>query len=253
MRFKNKTVMITGANRGIGKAIAERFYKEGANLALGVRNPDSFSHKYDKNRVLVVKVDVRNESELENFCKLTVKKFVNIDILINNAGIDEPCSLLDISGKHLREMMEVNFISMVLLTKIVVKHMIKNKGGKIINLSSIAGKEGTPNHVAYTSSKHAVIGFTKCAARELIDYGIIVNCVCPGLIKTDMLTNFFRAYSKQIGSNEQEELQKMVKRTPRKKIGNPKDVANLVAFLSSGEAVNIIGQAINTDGGYLQF
>jgi len=253
MIFKDKTIMITGANKGIGKAIADHFYNEGAFLSLGIRNPDSFIHNYDSTRVAVIKVDVSIESELGNFYQSTIKNFNNIHVLVNNAGIDSPCSLLDITADHLRSIMEVNFISMVLLTKIVAKHMINNKYGRIINISSIAGKEGTPYHIAYTASKHAVIGFTKSVARELIDYGITVNAVCPGLIKTDMLINFFIEYSKQIHGDDKEELQKMIQRTPRRVVGSPEDVANLVAFLSCDKASNIVGQAINTDGGYLQF
>jgi len=130
--------------------------------------------------------------------------------------------------------------------------MNKKKYGKIINMSSIAGKEGTLYHTAYVSSKHAVIGATKCMARELISQGITVNAVCPGLINTDMLQNFFRDYAKLTGKSAEEELNAMIQQTPRGKMGSPEDVAELVGFLCSDKAANIIGHAINTDGGILQ-
>jgi NAD(P)-dependent dehydrogenase (short-subunit alcohol dehydrogenase family) len=253
MDYSNKVVMITGANRGIGKAIADKFYSQGAYLALGIRNIDRFSNIYDPKRVLITQVDVRVDDNLYTFSKIVQEHYGNIDILINNAGVDQPCSIFDITKDYLDDVMNTNFTSMVLLTKYVVQNMVKNKSGNIINLSSIAGKEGTANHIAYTASKHAVIGFTKCLARELITYGIRVNAICPGLIQTDMLTNYFADLSKQTGSGNDQELIKMIEKTPRKVIGNPLDVANLITFLCSDQAENIIGQCLNTDGGMLQF
>lgn len=245
--------MITGANRGIGLAIAKSFYDKGACLSLGIRNISEFDNPFEAERCLIVQVDVRSESELESYHNKTLERFKKVDILINNAGIDKPCSLLNITSTYLSEMMMVNFQSVVLLSKYVATTMISNKGGWIINLSSIAGKEGTPFHIGYTASKHAVIGFTKCAARELIKHNIIVNAVCPGLIQTDMLTNYFDEYAALTSEDKEEELKAMIARTPSGKVGRPEDVANLIIFLCSGNAQNIIGQSINTDGGFLQW
>ncbi len=245
--------MITGANKGIGFAIAKAFYDQGALLSLGIRDVVNFNNPFDEKRCLLVKVDVSVEQELKAYYEATIERFKTVDILINNAGIDKPCPLIEITSEYLNDMMNVNFNSMVLLSKYVALNMIKNKSGRIINISSIAGKEGTPHHIAYTASKHAVIGFTKSAARELIRHDIYVNAICPGLIKTDMLTNFFSEYANQIGGNKEEEFTQMVNKTPRGVIGQPDDVAHLVLFLTSEKSKNIIGQAINTDGGFLQW
>jgi NAD(P)-dependent dehydrogenase (short-subunit alcohol dehydrogenase family) len=251
--FNNKVVMITGANRGIGKSLADYFYARGAIIVLGVRHPSTTEVTYDSARCLVYELDVRNEKQLLGFYTSTIERFGKIDVLINNAGVDKPCGLLDIELEYLHDMMSVNFYSMVLLTKLVASNMIQNRFGRVINISSIAGKEGTPHHIAYASSKHAVIGFTKCAARELIKYNITVNSVCPGLIKTDMLENFFEEYSSQTGSAKDQELSLILDKTPRGVIGRPEDVAHLVGFLCLEGSINIVGQAINTDGGLLQW
>lgn len=252
-QFKNKVVMITGANRGIGKGIADYFYREGALLALSTRDPAGVLDRYDAYRCVVCQVDVRDQKQLAAFYQATISHFGKIDVLINNAGIDKPCPLQEISLDYLHDMMSVNFYSMVMLSKLVSASMIQNKFGRIINISSIAGKEGTPHHIAYVSSKHAVIGFTKCAARELIKYNITVNTVCPGLIETDMLKTFFKEYAEQTGSDSQKELAVLLDKTPRAAIGKPEDVAHLIGFLCLDASANIIGQAINTDGGLLQW
>jgi NAD(P)-dependent dehydrogenase (short-subunit alcohol dehydrogenase family) len=248
-----RVVMITGASRGIGLAIAEGFYHDGASLSLGVRNPASLDGHFDSSRCLVFAVDVTDYEKLERFAQATVARFGTIDVLVNNAGVDEPVPLAAITVEHLERVMATNFHSAVLLTRHVAAVMSENGGGSVINISSIAGKEGVPHHIAYTASKHALLAFTKCAARELIGHSIRVNAVCPGLINTRMLENFFAEYSAQIGSTAAAELQRMIDKTPRRVMGEGEDVAELVSFLASPRARNIVGQAINTDGGLLQW
>jgi meso-butanediol dehydrogenase / (S,S)-butanediol dehydrogenase / diacetyl reductase len=182
-----------------------------------------------------------------------IKKFGKIDILVNNAGVDQPCPLADVTEKHLDYVWNVNVKGVVMCSKYAAKEMMKRKYGKIINMSSIAGKEGTPCHIAYASSKHAVIGITRSMAQELIPYNINVNVVCPGLIDTDMPKNFFRELAKICGTNADDELNRLIERTPRRRMGEPRDVAELVGFLASDNAVNIVGHAINTDGGVIQY
>ena len=255
MDFTDKTVIVTGASRGIGEAIAKHFFYSGANVVFAVRDVGRSNLPKDiieSERSLIVAVDVTDENTIKNMVKQSIKVFGAIDILVNNAGVDEPCSLLDITAKHLDYVWNVNVKGLVLCSKYVAMEMIKKKQGKIINMSSIAGKEGTLYHTAYTSSKHAVIGVTKCMARELIPFGISVNTVCPGLINTDMLQNFFKEYATLRGTTAEEELEKMIRQTPRGKMGEPQDVAELVGFLCSDRAANILGTTINTDGGMLQ-
>jgi 3-oxoacyl-[acyl-carrier protein] reductase len=255
MNFSKKTVIVTGASRGIGKAIALYFYEKGANVVFAVRNsnklelPNAIS---SSKRAFIIEVDVTKTADIKAMVDATMKRFGQIDILINNAGVDQPCPLVDITEKHLDYVWDINVKAVVMCSKYVAKEMIKRKYGKIINLSSIAGKEGTLYHIAYSSSKHAVIGITKSMAQELIPYNINVNAVCPGLINTDMLQNFFKEYAKLCGTNADDELNKMIEKTPRGKMGEPRDVAELIGFLSSDNAINIVGHAFNTDGGILQ-
>lgn len=255
MNFIGKTAIITGASRGIGKAIALYFYEKGAEVVFAVRDPKKLQLPQDiaqSERALIVKVDVTKTEDIKNMVEVTMKKFGKIDILVNNAGVDQPLPLLDITEEHLDYVWDSNVKAVVMCSKYVAKEMVKRKYGKIINLSSIAGKEGTLYHIAYSSSKHAVIGITKSMAVELIPYNINVNAVCPGLINTDMLQNFFKEYAKLRGTKAEDELSKMIQETPRGKMGEPRDVAELVGFLSSDNAANIVGHAFNTDGGILQ-
>jgi NAD(P)-dependent dehydrogenase (short-subunit alcohol dehydrogenase family) len=255
MDFKGKTVVVTGANKGIGRAIALYFYDKNANVVFAVRDPKSLDLPDEiatSERSLIVEVDVTNEGHIQNMVDASTKKFNSIDILINNAGVDQPCPLLEITEKHLDYVWDVNVKGLILCSKYVARQMVQQKYGKIINLSSIAGKEGSLCHTAYVSSKHAVIGVTKCMARELITHGITVNAVCPGLINTDMLQNFFKEYAQLTGKTPEEELNHMIAQTPRGEMGTPEDVAELVGFLCSDKAANIVGHAINTDGGILQ-
>lgn len=255
MKFTNKTAIITGACRGIGKAIALYFYKKGAKVVFAVRDPKYLELPRgvaSSERTLIIRVDVTKIRDIKNMVSKTIDKFSKIDILVNNAGVDQPCPLFDITEEHLDYVWDTNVKALVMCSKYVAKEMVKRKYGKIINLSSIAGKEGTLYHIAYSSSKHAVIGITKSMAVELIPYNINVNAVCPGLINTDMLQNFFKEYARLRGTNGEDELNKMIQETPRGKMGQPNDVAELVGFLSSDNAANIVGHAFNTDGGILQ-
>lgn len=255
MNYSKKTVIVTGASRGIGKAIALYFYEKGANVVFAVRNPNKLelpSAISSSKRSFIIEVDMTKTADIKAMVDATIKRFGQIDILINNAGVDQPCPLVDITEKHLDYVWNINVKAVVMCSKYVAKEMIKRKYGKIINLSSIAGKEGTLYHIAYSSSKHAVIGVTKSMAQELIPYNINVNAVCPGLINTDMLQNFFKEYAALCGTNAEDELNKMIRQTPRGKMGEPRDVAELIGFLASDNAANIVGHAINTDGGILQ-
>lgn len=255
MDFTDKITIVTGANRGIGSAIAQYFYRNKAKVVFAVRNPDTLTLPegiVDPNKFIVIKVDVTNENDLRNMVAKTLEKFGRIDILINNAGVDQPMPLLDITPEHLDHVWNTNVKGLIMCSKYVAQEMVKNKYGKIVNMSSIAGKEGSLYHIAYSSSKHAVIGITKCMALELIPYNINVNAVCPGLIETDMLRNFFKEYAAITKGNPDEELNKMIAKTPRRKMGKPDDVAELVGFLCSDNAQNIVGHSIGTDGGITQ-
>lgn len=244
-RLTGKTAMITGCNRGIGKAIAEKFASEGANLICAIRkeNPDFIADterwmkKYGVT-IDFVYFDLTDEDGIKAAFKELNKEKRIIDILVNNAGMPAGGFLLMTSLAKIKEVMQVNFFSQILITQQVAKMMMKQKHGAIVNMSSVTAMDNQGGWTAYGSSKGAMISFTRTAARELAVFGIRVNAVAPGLIDT------------QMGGEMDEKYQvDMLSRSDLGRKGSPEEVANLICFLSSDEASYITGQVIRIDGG----
>ena len=247
MHLKNKKVIITGASQGIGKAIAIAFVKQGANVAIFATNPDRLQQtvkeltdiKIDQNqKIISKKVDVSNYDQVEEAITEVLKEFNHVDILINNAGITKDNLLLKMSQDDFDRVIAINLKSVYNTSKILVRSMMKNKKGKIINVSSVVGLIGNPGQANYAASKAGVIAFTKSLAKELGSRNICVNAIAPGFIQTQM-TN-------KLPENIKEQ---MLKNIPLKRFGLPQEVANLVLFLSSDMADYITGQTITIDGG----
>ena len=244
-RLQGKTAMITGCNRGIGKAMAEKFASEGANLICAIRKEnlafqketDVWAQKYGVN-IDFVYFDLTDEDGIKAVFKELNKEKRTIDILVNNAGIPAGGFLLMTSIQKVKEVMQVNFFSQILVTQLVAKMMMKQKHGSIVSMGSVTALDNQGGWTAYGSSKAAMMSFTRTAARELAAFGIRVNALAPGLIDTEMGGEMDEKYQTE-----------MLSRSDMGRKGTPEEVANVVCFLASDEASYITGQVIRIDGG----
>tara|TARA_A100001388_G_scaffold21124_1_gene13844 strand:- start:34 stop:750 length:717 start_codon:yes stop_codon:yes gene_type:complete len=235
-----KNIFISGASRGIGKSMAQHFAKSNFNVVGTSRN--NFKFDNDLENLFPIKLDVTSRNDVKDCFDELKSKNLLPDILINNAGITADQLFLRMSDDDWDNVINTNLTGTFNLTKIFLKNMIKNKFGRIINISSISGLMGNPGQVNYSSSKAALNGFTKSLAKEVGSRNITVNCVAPGFIDTDMTS--------YIGDNERNEILKQI---PLNKFGLPEDISKLVMFLMSDEASYITGQTISIDGGLLMY
>lgn len=239
-----KTVLVTGASGDIGSAIAEKFATLGYNVVLHYNKSEDKAVALCKKlkkinpNVSVERADLCNSSEINKMFDNIEKIYGHLDILINNAGISQIKMLCDVTEKEWQNMFDVNVKSVFLCSKRAYSGMVKNKFGRIINISSIWGVLGGSCEVPYSASKAAIIGFTKALAKELAPSGVTVNCVSPGLID-----------SKMNGHLSTEELADFLEEVPLMRSGKPEEVAHAVAFLASDESGYITGQTLSVDGG----
>ncbi|WP_370830073.1 3-oxoacyl-[acyl-carrier-protein] reductase [Clostridium sp.] len=242
--LKGKNVIVTGATRGIGREIALTLAQNGANIAMNYRNLNSEVEDLINEiksfgvDALAIKCDVSITEEVDNFVKEVKAHYNTIDVLVNNAGITKDGLILRMKEADFDDVLDVNLKGTFNTTKSISSIMVRQKYGKIINISSVVGIAGNAGQCNYAASKAGVIGFSKSIARELASRNINVNVVAPGYINTDM--------TKNLPDKVKEEI---IKSIPMKKIGDPKEVANLVLFLSSNLSDYITGQVINVDGG----
>ncbi len=242
----SKTVLVTGASRGIGYETAKLFAKNGYNVAINYNNNrepaitllnDLLEAKYN---AMVVQADVSSKEQVDSMINTVNKQFGDIEILVNNAGIAKQRLFTDISVDEWDNMFDVNVKGMFLCCQGVLPAMIRNKSGKIINISSIWGITGASCEVLYSTTKAAVIGLTKALAKELGPSGIQVNCVAPGVIDTEMNSDLDEAA-----------FEDLKEQTPLGTIGKCIDVAETIAFLAQEKANFITGQVISPNGGFL--
>jgi NAD(P)-dependent dehydrogenase (short-subunit alcohol dehydrogenase family) len=246
MRFKGKTVIITGAGRGIGKAYALGFAREGANIVIAEINTEDAASvareiKEMESEALIVRVDVREKDDVEEMVKKTINEFSKIDVLVNNAGIWFSSSVLGSSEEIWDKLFEVNVKGTFLCVQAVAKEMVKQKSGKIIIVSSIAAVVGQPNLAAYSASKGAVLSLTRVAALELAPYNINVNAILPGTTNTEMAKEALRDPIIR---------KKLTENIPLGRLGKPEDHVGAVLYFASEEANWCTGQTIIVDGGY---
>lgn len=246
MKNSLKTVIVTGASKGIGKSIAETFADNGYNVLINYNSSHDEALKLyksliDKGRsVRTFKADVSKRNEVDSMIDFCYKEFNGIDILINNAGIAETKLFIDISEQDWDKMMNINLKGVFNCTQSVLRYMISQKSGKIINISSIWGIVGASCESHYSASKAAIIGLTKSLAKELGPSNIQVNSIAPGVIKTDMLSEY-----------SEDDLNVLKEDTPLLRLGTPKDISSCALFLASDAADFITGQVISPNGGFV--
>ena len=244
--LKNKTAVITGSNRGIGKKILEKLSENNATIFACTREINDEFIKYIRltkekyhNDIIPIQLDLSDEEKSKKGIKEILDLNKSIDILVNNAGIIHTALFNMTSQKKLKEIFEVNFFSQSLLTQSLVKTMIKSKKGSIIYISSTSAMDGNEGRSAYSASKAAIISQAKVLSKELGNYNIRVNVIAPGLTETDMMIN----------NTSKEAIEKTIQQISLKRVATPNEIANSVLFLSSDLSSYITGQTIRVDGG----
>ena len=244
MRLRDKKAIVTGAGQGIGRSIATKFAQEGADVAIVEMNPATgieTQREIEKigRMALSLTVDVANLNQVQDMVKQVLRAWGKIDILVNNAGFDRAATLLKVKEEDWDAVLGVHLKGTFNCIQAVADHMIENRYGKIVNMSSVYGKSGAIAEISYSSAKAGLIGLTKSVARELAKYQINVNAVLPGLILTPTIAKMPEKYQKLFIEN-----------TPLRRLGRPEEVANVVAFLASDEASYMTGAAVEVSGGW---
>jgi 3-oxoacyl-[acyl-carrier protein] reductase len=244
VRLRDKKAIVTGAGQGIGRSIATKFAQEGADVAIVEMNPATgieTQREIEKlgRMALSLTVDVANPNQVQGMVKQVLSAWGKIDILVNNAGFDRGATLLKVKEEDWDAVLGVHLKGTLNCIQAVADHMMENRYGKIVNMSSIWGKTGAISEISYSSAKAGLIGLTKSVARELGKYQINVNVVLPGLILTPTIAKMPEKYQNMVIEN-----------TPLRRLGRPEEVANVVAFLASDEASYMTGATVEVSGGW---
>lgn len=244
MLLKGKNALVTGSSRGIGRAIALELGRLGANVAVNYAGNEAKAQEVvdelEKMGVKAIKIqaDVTDEDAVKKMVKEVIQTFGSLEILVNNAGITRDNLLMRMKEEEFDEVINTNLKGAFLCTKAVVRQMMRQKYGRIINIASIVGISGNPGQANYVAAKAGLIGLTKSNAKELASRNILVNAVAPGFITTDM--------TDELTDEQKEAIFRLI---PLERFGEPEDVANVVGFLASDKAKYITGQTIHVDGG----
>ncbi|WP_174733894.1 3-oxoacyl-[acyl-carrier-protein] reductase [Mesobacillus harenae] len=244
MKLEGKVALVTGGSRGIGREIALQLAKEGANVVVNYAGSEAKANEVaDEIKSLgreaaAIQGDVANADAVAEMIKETVDRFGRLDILVNNAGITKDNLLMRMKESEWDDVINTNLKGVFLCTKAVSRQMMKQRSGRIINISSVVGVSGNPGQANYVAAKSGVIGLTKTAAKELAPRGITVNAVAPGFITTDMTDKL-----------TEEVKTEMLKQIPLARFGEPGDIAKVVVFLASEDSSYMSGQTLHVNGG----
>ncbi len=238
--LEKKNIIITGATGGIGNSIIKRLYNAGANiLATGTKKEKLEELKKKFQNIQILKFDISQTEDLENFIEEATKQLEGkLDCIVNNAGITQDNLAIRMSIKEWKKVIDINLTSTFLLSKFAIKKMLKNKKGKIINITSIVGHTGNLGQTNYTASKAGIVAMSKSLAIEYAKKNININCISPGFIKTAMTDKIDEKFKEVI-----------ISKIPSARLGEPEDVANAVIFLASSQSDYINGETLHVNGG----
>jgi 3-oxoacyl-[acyl-carrier protein] reductase len=238
--LKNKNIIVTGASGGIGNSIVEKLYEQGANiLATGTRFEKLEELKKKFNSIKILKFDISQHEKIEEFInKASEELGGSLDCMINNAGITKDNLVIRMSLKEWTKVIDINLTSTFLMCKYSIKKMLKNKSGKIVNITSVVGHTGNVGQANYTASKAGIVAMSKSLSIEYAKKNINVNCISPGFISTAMTDQIDEKYKEAI-----------IAKIPSNRLGKPEDIANAVFFLSSSQSDYINGETLHVNGG----
>jgi len=237
--LENKNIIVTGASGGIGNSIVEKLYESGVNiLASGTRieKLEELKNKFEKIKIL--NFDISQTNKIEEFIDNASKELGGLDCIINNAGITQDNLAIRMSFEEWKKVIDINLTSTFFMSKFAIKKMLKNKKGKIVNITSVVGHTGNLGQANYTASKAGIVAMSKSLAIEYAKKNININCVSPGFIKTAMTDKIDEKFKEAILS-----------KIPSARLGEPKDIANAVTFLISNKSDYINGETLHVNGG----
>ena len=254
--LENKIALITGGGRGIGRAIALAFAREGATVIVSARTEEQVEAvaKEIGSQALAIVCDVSDPASVKAmFTKTQESLGRGPEILVNNAGIAESATLVQTDDELWHRHLNINLSGTFYCTRAALPNMLAKRWGRIINIASIAGKTGAPYISAYAASKHGVLGLTRSVAHEVATMGITANAICPGYVDTEMVSRGIEKIKSATGRSAEEALEALKKMSPQHRLVTPEEVAAVALLLASDEGRGITGQAINVDGGSLMF
>ena len=249
--LNGKVALITGGGRGIGRAIALAFAREGARIVVAARTAAQVEQVAAEigNGAIAVVCDVSNSESVTQMFAQTSEQLGDVDILVNNAGIAESSTIVTTTDDFWARHLAINLSGTFYCTRAALPAMLEKTWGRVINIASIAGKVGAPYIAAYAASKHGVMGLTRSVALEVAAAGVTVNAICPGYVDTEMVTRGIERITTRTGRSADEALEALKKMSPQNRLATAEEVAAVALLLASDEGRGINGQGINVDGG----